>query len=234
MKESGVSPIALSISAIATYVGYITLGLALGFSVLYSAEKCLPRAYVGTVFNLCIYSGALFAHFRFAHGTCAWRKLEYGSLGRTIWWAFIFIIVGSIAIGMTQAHWDRILAGFDDGIAFHKMNAHFSDSVHRHDFCTALLFLIDGCLIAPIAEELLFRSGLYRMLKGKFSVLAAAGISSALFSSAHLSVSAFLPLMLLGYLCCWIYEKTADIRGPIIFHAGYNFLVFFAAARAHV
>lgn len=218
----------------ATYFGYVALGLALGISVLYLAGQHLPRTYVGAAFNLCIYSGAVFAHFRFTQGISAWRKLEFASLGRTLSWSLVFIIAGSMAVGMMQAHWDRILAGFDDGVAFHKMNARFSDSVSRHDFGAAALFLIDGCLIAPIAEELLFRSGLYRILKGRVSVLTAAGVSSALFAACHLSISVFAPLLLLGYLCCWIYEKTADIRGPIIFHAGYNFLVFFTAARAHV
>ena len=92
---------------------------------------------------------------------------------------------------------------------------------------------IDGCIVAPIAEEILFRSGAYRILKGRFSVTAAAAISAALFSLSHRSVAASVPIFVLGYLCCWIYEKTTDIRGPIIFHAGYNFLVFFAALQRH-
>ena len=91
--------------------------------------------------------------------------------------------------------------------------------------------LVETCVIAPIAEELLFRSGLYRILKGRTSTTAAALLSSAVFSATHLSVVAFFPLLLLGYLCCWVYEKTGDIRGPMIFHSGYNFLILFAAAR---
>ena len=88
-----------------------------------------------------------------------------------------------------------------------------------------MITALDICIVAPIAEEIIFRSGVFRILKGRFSVTTAAAVSAVLFAISHRSVVAAVPFLVLGYLCCWTYEKTADIRGPIVMHTGYNLIV---------
>lgn len=77
-------------------------------------------------------------------------------------------------------------------------------------------------LIAPITEELIFRAGIYRFLKGHISPRSALIISSLLFAAGHLSISAFLPLFFLGLILTRLYEHTGNIMPSIFFHACFN------------
>lgn len=89
---------------------------------------------------------------------------------------------------------------------------------------TALLVLMVllVVLLAPISEELIFRGGLYRFLKARFSFWHAAISSSVLFSLMHMNVMSFLPLMILGILLCLAYEKSGSLKVPILIHAIFN------------
>ena len=77
-------------------------------------------------------------------------------------------------------------------------------------------------VLAPIAEELLFRACIYRFLLSKASMTAATCLSAALFALIHGHVAAFLPLFFLGYLFARTYQVTGNIAAPICFHALFN------------
>jgi len=83
------------------------------------------------------------------------------------------------------------------------------------------MLLLAGVL-APIVEELVFRAGLYRFLRGKMSKNAAIVCSSAIFALMHGNVLAFPTLMLVGITLCLAYESTGSIKVPILFHAIFN------------
>lgn len=213
------------------YLLYVGLGIAVGVV----AVRITREHFGGPVVFLCggviAYAAALFAHIRFAHGIPAWPALERGNTYRTIAWAVVLVLVGRFLEMMVHGAWFRILGGYDD--AFHLSPA-FSLSFGSRYFdrtTAAAVGLFNACFIAPIVEEVVCRSGLYRILKGRFSVTVAAGGSALLFALMHRSVSAFPSLFLVGILCCWIYEKTGDIRGPILFHAGGNLLACLAVLR---
>ncbi len=84
----------------------------------------------------------------------------------------------------------------------------------------ALIFL--AVVIAPISEEFVFRAGLYRFLKGRFSARTALVVSSLLFAMMHFNTLSFLPLLLIGMLLCRAYERSGNILVPIGFHALFN------------
>lgn len=77
-------------------------------------------------------------------------------------------------------------------------------------------------VIAPITEELIFRAGIYRFLKGRISPRNALIVSSLLFAAGHFSISAFLPLFFLGLILVRLYEHTGNIMPSIFFHACFN------------
>jgi uncharacterized protein len=83
------------------------------------------------------------------------------------------------------------------------------------------LILVAGVL-APIVEELVFRAGLYRFLKGQAPRNSAIIISAGLFAFLHMNVLVFPTLMLLGVALCLSYEATGNIKVPIAFHALFN------------
>ncbi|WOO43466.1 CPBP family intramembrane glutamic endopeptidase [Rubellicoccus peritrichatus] len=93
--------------------------------------------------------------------------------------------------------------------------------------------MVLAVVIAPITEELIFRAGIYRFFKGRFSARFALITSSLLFAMMHMNTMSFLPLFLLGMLLCRSYERSGNILVPIGFHALFNanniFLLLFQA-----
>jgi membrane protease YdiL (CAAX protease family) len=81
-------------------------------------------------------------------------------------------------------------------------------------------------ILAPVAEELLFRGVLYPALKDTGFRRGAVGITSVLFALVHFNLAAFLPLLLLAGLFLWLYEKTDNLVAPIAAHVLFNALNF--------
>lgn len=85
-------------------------------------------------------------------------------------------------------------------------------------------------ILAPIAEEILFRGVLYPTVKQHGFPRAALWGTSVLFALIHFNVAIFLPLLLLAVLLVWLYEKTDNLLAPIAAHATFNavnFAMFF-------
>lgn len=75
---------------------------------------------------------------------------------------------------------------------------------------------------APVAEELLFRAVLYKLIRLKYSFAAASIVTSLIFASIHGIPHAILPLFIVSMGLCYIYEKTQTILAPVIFHSLFN------------
>lgn len=87
-------------------------------------------------------------------------------------------------------------------------------------------------ILAPLAEELLFRGILYPTVKQLGFPRAALWSTSALFAAIHFNVAIFIPLLLLAMLLVWLYEKTDNLLAPIAAHVTFNavnFALFFIA-----
>lgn len=87
-------------------------------------------------------------------------------------------------------------------------------------------------VLAPVAEEALFRGVLYPTVKQYGFPRAALWGTSVLFALIHFNVAIFVPLLLLALLLVWLYEKTDNLLAPIAAHATFNavnFAMFFVA-----
>lgn len=84
------------------------------------------------------------------------------------------------------------------------------------------LMAFAAVVVAPICEEVLFRGYFYPAVKHHGGAVCAALVSALVFSSAHASLVALLPLFLLGLLFVWLYEKTGSIWAPIALHFAFN------------
>ncbi len=85
-------------------------------------------------------------------------------------------------------------------------------------------------VLAPVAEEVLFRGVLYPVIKQHGFPRAALWGTSVLFALIHFNVAIFVPLLLLALLLVWLYEKTDNLLAPIAAHATFNavnFAMFF-------
>ena len=77
-------------------------------------------------------------------------------------------------------------------------------------------------VIAPVAEEFIFRGMLFPFVKQLgFPKLAWFGVS-ALFALIHLNVPTFVPLFALALALTWLYERTDNLLAPITAHALFN------------
>ncbi len=80
-----------------------------------------------------------------------------------------------------------------------------------------------ACIIAPLAEETLFRGFLYPVLKRFIQPLAAAVVVAGIFTVAHpANVGSLVPLFVLGVLLVVCYEWTGTLWAPILVHFGFN------------
>jgi membrane protease YdiL (CAAX protease family) len=77
-------------------------------------------------------------------------------------------------------------------------------------------------VLAPVAEEWVFRRLLYRFLAGHTPEWIAIGLSSLLFALLHRNAASFLPLVALGIALCLAYRYTGRMITPIILHAAFN------------
>jgi membrane protease YdiL (CAAX protease family) len=81
-------------------------------------------------------------------------------------------------------------------------------------------------LLAPVAEEILFRGVLYPAVKqAGFPRLALWG-SVLLFAAVHMNLVTFAPLTVLALVLTALYERTNNLLAPITAHALFNALNF--------
>jgi membrane protease YdiL (CAAX protease family) len=77
-------------------------------------------------------------------------------------------------------------------------------------------------VLAPVAEEFIFRGILYAFVKQHgFPKLALFG-TSFLFALIHADKAIFIPLFVLALALTWLYEKTDNLLAPITAHALFN------------
>lgn len=92
-----------------------------------------------------------------------------------------------------------------------------------------LLFILTALvtIIGPIAEELFFRGFAYPVLRKKIGVRNAILLVSVVFAMLHMNIISFFPILALGILLAYLYEKTGSMIPPITVHIIHNSAVIF-------
>jgi membrane protease YdiL (CAAX protease family) len=83
-------------------------------------------------------------------------------------------------------------------------------------------FGIFAVVIAPVAEEFIFRGMLYPFVKQLGSPRAALFGVSAIFAGIHFDAGTFVPLFAFALALTWLYEKTDCLLAPITAHSLFN------------
>ncbi len=81
-------------------------------------------------------------------------------------------------------------------------------------------------VIAPVAEELLFRGVLYQAIKQRSHPYAALWTTAFLFAMIHFYPVGFLALIFLAVLLVAVYERTKNLLAPILLHSLFNTVNF--------
>ncbi|MFM2198588.1 MAG: hypothetical protein RLZZ505_2020 [Verrucomicrobiota bacterium] len=83
--------------------------------------------------------------------------------------------------------------------------------------------MVSSCLVAPLAEEILYRGVLHRSLSNGMGVLAAAVISSVVFASLHFyDIYGLVSVATFGFVCALAYQSTGSLLNVIVLHMLYN------------
>jgi membrane protease YdiL (CAAX protease family) len=85
--------------------------------------------------------------------------------------------------------------------------------------------LLAVALLVPVAEEVLWRGFAYRAFRQRYSRLAAAACTSAIFAAFHFNLVGFPSLFVIGMGLVLLYERTGSLVTPISAHATINSMI---------
>lgn len=89
-----------------------------------------------------------------------------------------------------------------------------------------LVLGLAAIVIAPVAEEILFRGLMYPALKQAGYRRTAVWGTSLAFAAIHVNLATFFPLAILSLALIWLYEKTDNLAAPIAAHSFFNAVNF--------
>lgn len=90
------------------------------------------------------------------------------------------------------------------------------------DWGAKAVFIFSVVVLAPLAEETVFRGFAYGVLKRYTDMPFAALSTSLMFATIHMHVGSLLPLLLLAVLLCVAYELTGCLLVPMLLHMIFN------------
>ena len=96
------------------------------------------------------------------------------------------------------------------------------------DWSSRIILGIATVILAPIAEEVIFRGILYPTIKRAGYPLAALWGTSILFGLIHLNIATFVPLTFLAIVLVCLYEYTGNLLACITVHSFFNAANFVA------
>lgn len=177
----------------------------LSFSIFYAIQTLLM---LGVVWFFAIYwRGASIKDLGF----------RYYSILKTIWYTFIsllFIFLISFLYILAL----KSIFGIE------APPSKIDELVANRNISSNILIIVTA-VVAPFCEEVYFRGFLYPAFRKNFGVTAALFLSSFLFSLAHLELYSFIPIMVIGWLLAYMYEKTKSIFTVIFLHSVYNLIL---------
>jgi len=87
---------------------------------------------------------------------------------------------------------------------------------------TGIYLAFFAVVLAPVAEEFIFRGVLFPFVKNLgYPKFAWVGVS-LLFALIHGDAAIFIPLFVLALALTWLYEKTGNLLAPIVTHSLFN------------
>lgn len=182
-----------------------------GFSVTYGIQTVLM---LGVVWFFAI-------HRRKSH--LRDLGLRYYSIAKTIWYSFLALLA-------------IFLVSF---LYVFLMNSLFSieapaskiEILVRNKSLSSNILLVVVAAIAPFSEEVFFRGFLYSAFKKSWGVNAGLFLSSLLFALVHMELYSFIPLMIIGWILAYIFEKTKSLVPAIFLHGVYNLILILILLR---
>lgn len=87
-----------------------------------------------------------------------------------------------------------------------------------------VLAVVVVAFVAPIAEEAFFRGFIYPAFRKRFGVWAGIIISTIIFALFHARIWLMVPVVAMGIILAFLYEKEKSLGPPIILHSLNNLI----------
>ncbi len=206
---------------VGVYTAYFVASWKLLIEGLAKADLSVPTAgsvMGGAVFTLILASMAPAALFRRIN------LMEFFGL-RWEGWKHVFWIVPCFVVGMMVVGVVMMQAGWQEWVkANYGGGSQRAVQIMRETQDMALLGAIafSAVVIAPIAEEVIFRGYLYPVVKRYSERWFAAIFTGCLFGVIHFNMMSFPLLALMGIVLVVLYEITGSLWVPIACHAAFN------------
>ena len=136
--------------------------------------------------------------------------------GRIVSTTFLWFISCYPLIAISQSIVQIFSKTSDDSQAIVR---YFLDHPGWHERVAIIAMAI---IVAPIAEELIFRGYLYGVIRRFAGRIPAILVTSLLFAAIHLHLPSFLGLTVLAVILCLLYERTGSLWSNILMHATFN------------
>lgn len=131
--------------------------------------------------------------------------------------AFVYLLITALLVTIVVA----LFPGFNLEEA---QDVGFNNLVDTSEYLLAFVTLI---IIAPLAEELLFRGYLYGKLRGLVGLLPTVLLTSLLFGAAHMQWNLAVDTFALSLVLCSLREMTGSIWAGVLLHMLKNGVAFY-------
>lgn len=213
------APAALAIGLVAPISVVIVLAIA-GVSVD-SGSDTGPAAIILTAAqDLAFIGAALFL----ARQVGPIRLTDFGIRPTPFWRALGWAAAAAIAYLVFASIWNAIAAGGQ-----HQDDVFKELGVHRGSTAGIAILALLICVLAPIAEEFLFRGFCFEALRPSLGVVGAAVAVGVVFGAVHVTstpVALLVELAFLGFVLCLLRWKTGSLYPCIGLHAVNNSVSF--------
>ncbi|MDB4618535.1 CPBP family intramembrane metalloprotease [Akkermansiaceae bacterium] len=140
-------------------------------------------------------------------------------------WRWIFMIIPVFLIAIFICASLLKMTGWHD-----RISSYFGSQVQEsvklimtsHDIPLLLAITFSAVIVAPIAEEVIFRGYLYPVAKRYSEKWFATIFSAMLFGVVHMNLLGLPMLILIGLALVLLYEKTGSIWPCILCHMAFN------------
>jgi CAAX protease family protein len=147
----------------------------------------------------------------------SWRDFGFRPIGR--WTVLVALGVGALAMpvmAVTGAAMQRLL-----GRPLSSPQLQFL-APDGFSWTIVIGMILIGGLMAPVAEEIIFRGLLYGWLRRFMGILPAAVLSAAIFGAFHGVLPVMAAAFVVGLVLAYIYERTGSLWASAIVHATQN------------
>lgn len=151
----------------------------------------------------------------------SWMGLADFHPGRTVGVALLALLVTLPVVFIAAAAFNRLVLepSWPDLGAQEAVKLFLTSP----DLGLRIALVVSAVIVAPLAEELLFRGFLYPAIKRFTDPVFAMLCSGLLFAAVHNNLPALIPLFILGIAFAAVYEYSGSLWTPIWMHAMFNF-----------